>query len=208
MDPTPTKGVTQLLEAWRAGSATAYDQVFELVYPELRRIAARFAQHERTGHTIQSTALVHEAYLRMAGPCENDWHNRAHFFAVAAHVMRGILVDYARARNTAKRGPGMLTVTFTEASAHDKSEPVSLIDLESALQLLETLDPQQSRIVEMRYFGGMSIEETAAVLKISVSTVKRGWVVAKTWLRRQLAADATSRSGGRLTGWMPSAGCK
>ena len=149
MNQVPRPGVTQLLDAWRGGDAGAYDQLFELVYPELRRIAGRFSQRERPDHTIQSTALVHEAYFRMAGQSEKEWQNRAHFFAVAAHVMRGILMDYARARQTAKRSAATLAVTLTSGTAHYAPEEVNLIDLESALQALEARDPQ-SRIVEMR----------------------------------------------------------
>ena len=206
MNQVPGRGITQLLNACRGGDVRAYDQLFELVYPELRRIAGRLSQRERPGHTIQSTALVHEAYLRIAGHSEKDWQNRAHFFAVAARVMRGILVDYARARQTAKRSAATLAVGAPEGSARTAREEVNLIDLDDALQALETRDPQQCRIVEMRYFAGMSTEETASVLRISVSTVKRDWLMAKTWLRRQLAAQGTGRTRGWQAGWAATAG--
>jgi len=178
--------VTRLLHEWAGGSRQAVTRLMELVYPELRRIAARHLRGERRGHTLQPTALVHEAYLRLARQPDQNWQDRAHFFAVAARIVRRVLVDHARARRTVKRGEGRVTITLSDASASVKPPEVDLLDLDTALTALEQLDAQQSRVVELRYFAGLSVEETAAVLSVSESSVKRDWVVAKTWLRRQM----------------------
>lgn len=186
MAPEPSDDITRLLHEWSGGNADALPRLIELVYPELRRIAARHLRSERDGHTLQPTALVSEAYMRLVEGSERHWQDRRHFFAVAAHVVRGILVDHARARRTQKRGSGRLPVQLTENTAAVAAPEVDALDLDTALQALETLDPQQGRIVELRYFAGLSIEETAEAMGLSTGTVKRGWVAAKTFVRRHM----------------------
>jgi RNA polymerase sigma factor (TIGR02999 family) len=181
--------VTRLLQDWASGDQLALTRLMDLVYPELRRIAARHLRGERPGHTLQPTALVNEAYLRLADQPGKEWQGRAHFFAVAARVVRAVLVDHARARNTAKRGAGALTIVLFDAAAQVAAPAVDLLDLDAALRALEHLDPQQSRLVELRYFAGLSIDESAEVLGVSPSSVKRNWLVAKTWIRRQLQGE-------------------
>jgi RNA polymerase sigma factor (TIGR02999 family) len=164
----------------------------ELVYPELRRIAAQHLSRERPGHTLQPTALVNEAYLRLAQQSPGKaWTDRTHFFAVAARVVRAVLVDHARARLAAKRGAGAIGVTLSDADVQVAAPPVDLLDLDAALEVLERLDAQQGRIVELRHFAGLSIEETAGVLGISPATVKRDWLVAKTWIRRHMTGEVS-----------------
>jgi RNA polymerase sigma factor (TIGR02999 family) len=187
MDQEQGPDVTLLLRRWSGGDRDALDELIRTVYPEMQRIALRYLQRERTDHTLQSTALVHEAYLRLAGRQETQWSNRAHFFAVASRIIRGILVDYARTRGAQKRGAGAAQIAVDESIAGEVPREVDLLDLDRALDALQEFDPQQSQIVEMRFFGGLSNEEVAEVLGISVSTVKRDWVMAKTWLRRQTA---------------------
>jgi RNA polymerase sigma factor (TIGR02999 family) len=184
-----TEPVTLLLRKWGAGDKEALNQLVEIVYPELRRIAMRYLRQERAHHTLQSTALVHEAYLRLAGKQEPNWSDRSHFYAVASKIIRGILVDYRRAREAAKRGGAAEKLELQDAPGASGPVPVDVLDLDQALSELEEFDPQQARIVEMRYFGGLSIEETAQVLGISPATVKRDWVVAKTWIHRRLSAS-------------------
>jgi RNA polymerase sigma factor (TIGR02999 family) len=192
MPEGPQPEVTRLLHDWANGSQDALSRLIEIVYPELRRIAGAYLRHERPDHTLQPTALVAEAYLRLAQHPDRQWQGRAHFFAVAAHVVRGILVDHARARHAAKRGAGAVKVELADAAAHAPVPAVDLLDLDAALSALEQLDPVQSRIVELRHFAGLSIEETAEVLNVSPSTVKRGWLVAKTFVRRHMSGEATS----------------
>lgn len=189
ISPEPSD-LTRLLRDWSRGQSEALTRLVELVYPELRRIAAQHLSRERPGHTLQPTALVNEAYLRLAqqGPGK-QWTDRTHFFAVAARVVRAVLVDHARARRAAKRGAGALAITLTDVSVQVPAPPVDLLDLDAALEALERLDIQQSRIVELRHFAGLSIEETAGVLGISPATVKRDWVVAKTWIRRHMNGE-------------------
>jgi len=188
-------GITVLLRAWRDGDTNALDQLMEITYPELHRIAMRYVSRDRPGHTLQSTALLHEAYLRLAQSHEKDWNDRAHFFGFAARLMRNILVDYARARHTYKRGAGKLTLTLIDTGPSAVQPPeVEILDLNHALAELETIDPFQSRIVELRYFGGLSVPETAEVERVSVSTVKREWVMAKTWIRRRLMQSHDDRA--------------
>jgi RNA polymerase sigma-70 factor, ECF subfamily len=180
--------ISLLLDQYRDGRAGAFERLMVLVYDDLRRLAAWQLQSERPGHTLQPTALVHEAYLKLAGQDPIEWHNKAHFFALAAQVMRHILVDHARARGRDKRGGGQASVALDEAlklTAHP-NEPVELVKLDEALSALAGQDPRKSRIVELRYFGGLSIEETADVLGISPTTVRREWTLAKAWLRREL----------------------
>jgi RNA polymerase sigma factor (TIGR02999 family) len=180
------KEITQLLVDWRNGDKAAIDRLMPIVYDELRRLASSFFRRERVNHTLQPTALVNEAYLHLVGQSEVSWQNRAHFFGAAAQLMRRILIDHARARNADKRGGGELRVSLKEEMAATEQREVDLIALDAALDELATLDEQQSRIVEMRFFGGLSIEETAEVLAISPATVKREWSTAKAWLYREM----------------------
>jgi RNA polymerase sigma factor (TIGR02999 family) len=161
-----------------------------LVYEELRRLAHRYLSRERTDHTLQSTALVHEAYLRLAGQNPPQWQNRAHFFGIAAHIMRQILVEYARGRSAAKRGGNALTLTLDHAVALPQQTDVDVVALDKALGELSGLDAQQGRIVELRFFAGLTIEDTSEVLGISPATVKRDWVTARAWLFRAITGEA------------------
>jgi len=186
--------VTQLLADWGKGDRSALDKLLPLVLAELRRIARRQMNQERPGHTLQATALVNEAYLKLAGQQGFEWQNRAHFFAVAAQVMRHILIDHARAHARDKRGGGAIQVSLDEAAVLAEDQAEHFIALDEALRSLELVDPQKSKIVELRYFGGLSIEETADVLNISPRTVRREWQRAKAWLYRMIAegsGDAT-----------------
>jgi RNA polymerase sigma factor (TIGR02999 family) len=178
--------ITRLLQAWNGGDRAALGRLVELAYPELREIAARYFRGERRDHTLQCTALINEAYLRLAGAEAKVWKDRPHFFGFAARLMRGILVDHARAKNTGKRGAGALTVALNEADAPTPGPDAGILALHEALDDLEKLDPLQSRVVELRYFGGLSLEETAEVTGFSVTTIKREWIIAKTWIRRRL----------------------
>jgi RNA polymerase sigma factor (TIGR02999 family) len=184
--PKANATLTALIAAWNHGDREALGAIVELAYPELHAIADGYFRRERPGHTLQCTALINEAYLRMVDAPVREWKNRAHFFGFAAHLMRGILVDHARARRAAKRGGGALTITVSERHAATDPPEVDVIDLHDALEALEKLDPQQSRVLELRYFGGLTIEETAEVMGTSASTVKRDWILAKTWIRRRL----------------------
>jgi RNA polymerase sigma factor (TIGR02999 family) len=161
-----------------------------LVYDELRRLAHRYLSRERTDHTLQSTALVHEAYLRLAGQNPPQWQNRAHFFGIAAHIMRQILVEYARGRSAAKRGGNALTLTLDDAVALPQQTDVDVVALDKALGELSGFDAQQGRIVELRFFAGLTIEDTSEVLGISPATVKRDWVTARAWLFRAMTGEA------------------
>ena len=186
MIDSSAQSVTNLLGQWRSGDAQALESLLPLVYRELRRIAHRYLSKERQGHTLQSTALVHEAFIRLVKQSGATFENRAHFFAISAGLMREILVEYARSRATAKRDGGRrLDVEANELQA--KSPNVDVVALDDALQELAKLDQQQSKIVEMRFFGGLSIEETARVLGISPATVKRDWVMARVWLHHQMS---------------------
>jgi RNA polymerase sigma factor (TIGR02999 family) len=178
--------VTELLARWRTGDQEAFRVLIPLVYQELRRIAQHYFRQERSDHTLQSTALVHEAYLRLMKQGPADIENRAHFLAVAAGLMRQILVDHARRHRAAKRGSG-LKLELNEAISLQVPPNVDLIALDTALNELARLDPQQSRIVEMRFFAGLSIEDTAKVVGISPATVKREWATARAWLRNEVA---------------------
>jgi RNA polymerase sigma factor (TIGR02999 family) len=178
--------ITHLLKAWSAGDRQALDRLTPLVYEELRHQAARYLRRERPGHTLQTTALIHEAYLRLIDAGDVDWQGRAHFFAIAANVMRRILVEHARRRDADKRGGSQVRVQLDEALAVAKETDVDLLAIDKALDKLETIDPQQARVVELRFFSGLSVEETAAALGVSPSTVKRDWRVARAWLRREI----------------------
>lgn len=179
--PEPRQ-VTRLLERWRDGDAGARDELMTLLYPALRRLAQSYLRSERVGHTLQATALVNEAYLRLIGQRNIDWSSRAHFMCIAATIMRRILVDYARKRGADKRG-WQGKVTLDESKAAAKQNAIDLIALDQALTKLAELDPKQSELVQLKYFGGLSIEETAAVLGISPASVKREWTSARAWLR-------------------------
>lgn len=178
--------VTALLHAWESGQPTAFDRLVELAYPELRRIAKRHCGREGISSTLQCTAVVHEAWLRLAQTPQPDYKDRTHFFAFASRLMRSILIDHARARKSRKRGGGGLGFTLIDSDAVTSPPEVEILDLNAALEELEVLDPLQGRIVELRYFTGLSILETAEAVGVSESTVKREWVVAKTWIRRRL----------------------
>ena len=186
-----SSSVTQLLGRWRNGDREALDSLIPLVYEELRRIAQHYLRNERPGHTLQSTALVHEAYVRMIQQDLPDWQNRAHFFAVAAQLMRQILVDHARAYRADKRGGGVCNVTLDEAEEDALQVDVDILALDDALKTLSAMDRQQGEVVELRFFGGLSIEDTAEVLGISSSTVKRDWITARAWLHRELDRSAS-----------------
>jgi len=186
-----TNAVTELLVRWRDGDREALEELLPLVYDELRRLANHYLRRERSDHTLQSTALVHEAYLRLAGPNAPQWQNRAHFFGIAARVMRQILVEHARAHHAAKRGgTGAYKLTLDAALDLPNQTDVDLIALDGALNRLSELDPQQSRIIELRFFAGLTIEDTSEVLGISPATVKRDWTSARAWLHREIARSA------------------
>jgi RNA polymerase sigma-70 factor (ECF subfamily) len=186
--PTPsTHEVTQLLLDWSDGDQAAFDALMPLVYDELRQMAHRYMSRERPGHTLQTTALVSEAYLRLVDQKRVHWQNRAHFFAVAAQAMRRILIDYARKQRYAKRGGGAPKICLEEAAVMSQERAADLVALDQALITLASLDPQQSRVVELRFFGGLTIEETAEVLRLSVDMVKREWATAKAWLSREMS---------------------
>lgn len=181
--------ITQLLIKWRNGDKAALDELAPLVYSELRRLAKYYLRAERPDHTLQPSDLVHEAYLRLVDEKEIDWQNRAHFFGVAAVRMRHILVESARSRRAAKRGGGEYRLTLSEADRLTDKRDVNLLALDDALRRLEALDPQKSRVVELRYFGGLTIEETAEAMKISPATVKRDWSMARAWLRSEISDE-------------------
>jgi RNA polymerase sigma factor (TIGR02999 family) len=189
MTPAPNE-VTNLLLRWGGGDKEALDALAPLVYDELRRLAGRYLRRERSDHTLQSTALVHEAYLRLIDQRNVRWQNRAQFFGLAAELIRRILVDHARARVAAKRGGSAYKLTLDEALDAAAPRDLDLVRLDDVLQGLSTMDPQQGRIVELRFFAGLTIEETAEVLGISPATVKRDWLVAKAWLRREMTKQA------------------
>jgi RNA polymerase sigma factor (TIGR02999 family) len=191
--------ITRLLQQWQGGDAQALDRLIPLVYDELHTLASRYLSRERRDHTLQTTALVNEAYLRLAGR-DAHWLSRAHFFGVAAQVMRRILVDHARRDGRVKRGGGVPHLVLDEVEPPAAPAPVDSVDayaLDQALTRLEALDPHQGRIVELRYFGGMTIEETAVVMGSSTATVKRDWAVARAWLYRELTGDPTAGGDSR-----------
>lgn len=190
-DPPPPD-VTPLLLAWGNGDESAGEQLLPAVYAELHRQAARAMRREANEHTLQATALVHEAYLRLVDQRRIVWRNRAQFFGVAAQTMRRILVDHARKQHADKRGGGMQQITLSDANQPAVADPgnsVDILALHDALDRLAALDPEQARLVELRYFGGLNIEETADALGVSAATVKREWAVARAWLRRELSAS-------------------
>jgi len=185
--PALPQEITQLLMNWSQGDKAALDQLVPLVYPELRRLAKRHMDREDPAHTLQTSALINEAYLKLVDQQNVEWQNRAHFFAVAAQVMRHILVDHARTRNYAKRGGGAPKLPLDEAAALTEQRAGQLIALDDALRDLAALDERKSQIIELRFFGGLSLEETAEVMKISPSTVQREWRAAKAWLHHTMS---------------------
>jgi RNA polymerase sigma factor (TIGR02999 family) len=195
-DTTPQGAITQLLKRWAAGDAHALGELAPLVYDELKRLAARHLRHERDGHTLAPSGLVHEAYMRLSSEGAMQFQSRAQFFGLASRLMRHVLIDHARSRSAAKRGSGhVLPFDDLGDSALASLDPAAqsptldLLALDQALQRLERLDPQQCQVVELRFFGGLSVDETAAALEISAASVKREWVSARAWLLRQLAGQ-------------------
>jgi RNA polymerase sigma factor (TIGR02999 family) len=189
-----SQNITRLLTRWSAGDAHALDELLPLVYEELRRIAGSYMRHENPQHMLQTTALVHEAYLRLVEQRNAQWQSRVHFFAVAASIMRRILVDYARGVKRVKRGQGVVHLPISDVAVLSEARADELIAVNSALEKLTNLDPRKSRVFELRYFGGMSVDEAADALQVSSATVARDWRMAKTWLRRELAMEAANGS--------------
>jgi len=178
--------VSQLLINWRDGDKAAFDRLVGLVHHELRRIARRYMRRERAGHTLESAALVNEAYLRLVEVSRIDWQNRAHFFAIAAKLMRRILVDHARSRKYSKRGGAQQMLALSEADRFANKPDIDLVALDDALNALATISEHQCRLVELRFFGGLTIEETAEVLGVSHTTVEKDWALSRAWLRREM----------------------
>jgi RNA polymerase sigma-70 factor (ECF subfamily) len=186
----PCGEVSGLLRAWGDGDRDALDRLTPVVYDELRRLARRYMRGERPGHSLQTTALVNEAYMRLVDYKSMQWQNRAHFFAVSSQLMRRILVEHAR-RHNLKRGGGVQHVSLEETAIVDDDRPADLVALDDAMNALARIDPRKVQVVEMRFFGGLSVEETAEVLKVSPVTVMRDWSTAKAWLYRELTGGAT-----------------
>lgn len=190
MSTSATTRVTELLIAWSDGDEAAFERLLPLVYDELRRLARGYLRAERGGHTLQTTAIVHEAYLRLVDRRQVKWQNRAHFFAVAAQAMRRLLVDHARTKRRVKRGGNdRQQVSLDEAMYLTNEKSGELILLDEALSRLQTIEPRQSRVVELRYFGGLTNEEVAEILKISANTVMRDWSLARAWLYREMKSE-------------------
>jgi RNA polymerase sigma factor (TIGR02999 family) len=188
-DPPPNHEITQLLDAWSSGNQSALNELYPLVYDELHRLASRYMSRERKGHTLQTTALINEAYVRLVDQRNIHWANRSHFFAISAQIMRRILIDHARRHAYAKRGGGQHPVTLDETATLQVERAAEMIRLDDALQSLAEIDPRRSRVVELRYFGGLSNEEIAETLKISPNTVTRDWNMARAWLYQELAGS-------------------
>jgi RNA polymerase sigma factor (TIGR02999 family) len=189
MPVSPQQQVTQLLCQWRDGDSHALEKLMPLVQPELQRLAHHYMRRERPGHTLQTTALPDDAYLQLAGKSHVQWENRAHFFAVAAQLMRRIMVDHARQRHALKRGGGAIRITLDECAAVTETRAAELLALDEALEKLAGFDQRKAKVVEMRYFGGLTIEEIADVLKIHVNTVTRDWTAARAWLFAALSGE-------------------
>ncbi len=183
-----THEVTKLLKDWGAGDESALDKLMPLVHDELHRLARQHMRREKPGHLLQTSALVNEAYLRLVDASQVDWQNRAHFFGIAARLMRRILVDDARRRHRDKRGGCAIQVPLDEAASQPQEQAANLVSLDDALKTLAKIDPRQSEIVELRFFGGMSIEETAEALKVSPATVSLDWTFARAWLRKEMGS--------------------
>jgi RNA polymerase sigma factor (TIGR02999 family) len=194
-DPTPSPAeITQILQTWRHGSREALERLIPLVHRELSALASRQLAREWRHGRLQTTSVVNEAYMKLFDQRDVDWQNRGHFFAIAAQVMRRILVDHARRELREKRGGGVVHVALEDAAAVPQDDPVDAVDtlaLNVALEKLEQLDPEQARVVELRFFGGLTVDETAAVLAVSPATIKREWAMAKSWLYRELTGGAT-----------------
>lgn len=189
MNPSPNH-VTQLLVAWGNGDQVAGDRLMSVVYEELHRLAHRYMKRESPGHTLQTSALVNEAFVKLVDQRNVHWQNRAHFFGIAAQMMRRILVDYARSRQYAKRGGGVRAMSLDEALIVSDERSEEVVNVHEALERLAEFDPRKSQMVELRFFGGLSIEETAEVLGVSPGTVMRDWTLAKAWLRREMSAES------------------
>jgi len=188
----PSPQVTQLLVAWGKGDELAGDQLMSLVYEELHRLAHGYMKRESPGHTLQTSALVNEAFVRLVDQKNVRWQNRAHFFGISAQMMRRILVDYARKRNYAKRGGGAQQISLDEGLTVSQGRSAEVVHVHEALEQLAEFDPRKSQIVELRFFGGLSIEETAGVLGVSPGTVMRDWTLAKAWLRREISSAGSA----------------
>jgi RNA polymerase sigma factor (TIGR02999 family) len=186
---SPSHEVTKLLKDWSAGDESALEKLMPLVYDELRQLAHQHMRREKRGHTLQTSALVNEAYLRLVDQSKIEWGSRGHFFGIAARLMRQILVDQARRRNFAKRGAGAIRVSLNEATIVAQEQSANVVALDDALKSLEKIDPRQGEIVQLRFFGGLSIEETAEVLKVSPGTVMRDWTFARAWLRNEMSGN-------------------
>lgn len=190
MDLDQLSDTTRLLRAWTAGDPAALEQLTPRVYQELRRIAGQYIQNERVERTVQTTALVHEAYLKLIDVTNVDWQHRAHFFAVSARIMRNILLDSARRRRAAKRGAGMAKISLDEAPDIGWQRADELVALDDALKQLAAFDARKARVIELRFFGGLSVAETAEVLKVSEDTVMRDWRLARSWLMKELGTGS------------------
>ena len=190
----PGDTITELLGKWTGGDNAALDELMPLVYNELHRLARHYMQRERSDHTLQATSLVNEAYLRLIDVNRVEWRNRAHFLAVAAQMMRRILVDYARSRSNARHGGGAARVSFDDVQVFSPERPDDVVALDEALKGLAALDQRKSQIVELRFFGGLSIEEAAEVLGVSPGTVMRDWTLAKAWLHRAIVEQVSSQT--------------
>lgn len=186
----PQHQITQLLAEWSDGNQSALDELYPLVYNELHRLARRYMSRERKGHTLQTTALINEAYVRLVDQRNVHWANRSHFFAISAQIMRRILIDHARRQAYAKRGGGAQQVSLEEAATIAPDQGLGLVRLDEALKSLAEMDPRRSQVVELRYFGGLNNEEIAGVLKVSENTVTRDWNMARAWLYQQLTGSA------------------
>jgi RNA polymerase sigma-70 factor, ECF subfamily len=186
----PPQEVTQLLVDWGNGNQAALDRLMPVVYTELRQLAHRYMRRERPGHTMQTTALIHEAYLRLVDQNQVRWQHQAHFFGIAARLMRQILIEHARSHTRAKRGGGVGTISLDEAAVVSQMRAMELLALDDALERLAAIDPRKSRVVELRFFGGLSVEEAAIVLNIAPNTVLRDWRMAKAWLRREISHES------------------
>jgi len=190
MTGPPGSDITQLLRAWNEGDESALEKLMPIVYGELHRMARQYMARESPDHTLQTSALVNEAYLRLVDAAQANWQNRVHFFAVSAQAMRRILVDWARCRQALKRGGDVRPLRLDDALAVTQQQPVDLVALDDALKALAVLDPRKSQVVELHFFGGLDLEETAQVLKVSSDTVLRDWKLAKSWLRCELSGES------------------
>ncbi len=191
MDASAPADVTQLLIAWSDGDQAARERLMSVVYEELHRLARRYMRNESPGHTLQTSALVHEAFIRLVDQRNVHWQNRAHFFGIAAQMMRRILVDYARSRNFAKRGGGAVRLSLEEGLIVSDERSEEVVAVHEALEELAKIDPRQAQIVELKFFGGLSNDEAAAMLTVSPGTVARDWTMAKAWLRREISKSTS-----------------